>query len=367
MTTFPPAHGQSWPTIAPAEAGFDPARLTEATAFADAHETPWPRDLRAHLESGYFEPAPDNEVIGPVEARGPTNGLVLRGGKLVASWGDTSRADYTFSVAKSYISICAGLAVADGLIGDLDEPVGATVQDGGFEGAHNGAVTWRQLLTNTSEWEGTLFGKADTIDRNRILATEGRGKPKGTRVLKTPGTHWEYNDVRVNRLSLALLRRHGRALPDLFAERIMNPIGASPDWRWRGYRASMVEVGGTMVESVAGGTHWGGGIRIDARDQARVGLLMANRGLWAGKRLLPESWIAQSTTPCPLNPVYGFLWWLNTARARLPSAPASSYFASGAGGNLTWIDPDHDVVVVARWLDPAVQDDFARRLLAALG
>ena len=45
--------------------------------------------------------------------------------------------------------------------------------------------------------------------------------------------------------------------------------------------------------------------------------------------------------PCPLNPQYGYLWWLNTDCRWLPSAPAGSYFASGAGGNLTWIDPEH--------------------------
>ena len=77
----------------------------------------------------------------------------------------------------------------DGLIADLDEPVGRTVDDGGFDGAHNGAVTWRHLLQNTSEWEGTLFGKSDVIDHNRNLAwrardakaTRGRcGRPAGT-------------------------------------------------------------------------------------------------------------------------------------------------------------------------------------------
>ncbi len=60
---------------------------------------------------------------------------------------------------------------------------------------------------------------------------------------------WEYNDVRVNRLALALLRRFGRPLPEVFAERIMRPIGASSDWSWHGYRTSMVEIDGRMIES----------------------------------------------------------------------------------------------------------------------
>ncbi|HET6198541.1 MAG TPA: serine hydrolase, partial [Acetobacteraceae bacterium] len=150
--------------------------LQEAVRYALAHETPWPRDLRAHLESGFFEPPPDNAILGPIRPRGGPNGLILRGGEVVARWGDTRQVDFTFSVAKSYLSLLAGIAVADGLIAELDEPVARTVRDGGFEGPHNGAITWRQLLQQTSEWEGTLFGKSDIVDRNRSLAVEGKGR-----------------------------------------------------------------------------------------------------------------------------------------------------------------------------------------------
>jgi CubicO group peptidase (beta-lactamase class C family) len=184
--------------------------------------------------------------------------------------------------------------------------------------------------------------------------------------LQTPGTHWEYNDVRVNRLSLALLRRFQRPLPEVFAERIMRPIGASDDWSWHGYRTSTVDVGGRMIESVAGGTHWGGGMLIHAEDQARIGLLMLRRGEWNGRRILPESWVAESLKPCALNPSYGLLWWLNTGHRRYKSAPEGSFFASGAGGNLTWVLPEYELVAVMRWLDPTATDTFIRLTMQAL-
>ena len=202
--------------------------LDEAVRYAISHETPWPRDLRAHIEAGFLEPPPHNEILGPIRPRGGPNGLVMRGGEVVARWGDTRQVDFTFSVAKSYLSLLAGIAVADGLIREIDEPVAATVDDGGFEGAHNGAITWRHLLQQTSEWEGTLFGKSDIIDRNRNLAVEGKGRKGAARPLRAPGTFWEYNDVRVNRLALALLRRFRRPLPEVFAERIMGPIRRVP-------------------------------------------------------------------------------------------------------------------------------------------
>jgi CubicO group peptidase (beta-lactamase class C family) len=340
--------------------------FTEAAAFALAHETPWPRDLKAHLEAGHFEPPPDNEILGPVASRGGPNGLILHRGRRAAHWGDTRQVDMTFSVAKSYLALLAGIAVADGLLADLDEPVARRIQDGGFEGAPNGTITWRHLLTNTSEWEGTLFGKSDLIDRGRDLGAEGQGQKRSPRPLQPPGTYWEYNDVRVNRLSLALLRLFGRALPEIFAERIMGPIGASADWRWEGYANALVEVEGRQLRSVPGGGHWGGGVFIHAEDQALIGRLAAQDGAWEGRRLLPEGWIAQCTTPSALNPHYGFLTWLNTGRTKWPSASARAFAFSGAGGNTTWVEPAEQLVVVSRWLDPAALDRFMGMVQAAL-
>ena len=358
---LPPPDGLGWQSQSSHS-----ALLDEAVRYAASHETLWPRDLRAHIEAGFFEPPPDNEILGPIRPRGAPNGLVLRGGAIVARWGDTRQIDFTFSVAKSYLSLLAGIAVADGLIRELDEPVARTVDDGGFSGLQNGAITWRQLLQQTSEWEGALFGKSDIIDRNRNLAVEGKGRKGDARPLRLPGQFWEYNDVRVNRLALALLRRFRRPLPEVFAERIMRPIGASAAWEWHGYRTSSVEIDGRMIESVSGGSHWGGGIAIHAEDQARIGLLMLHRGEWGARRLLPERWVVESLVPCALNPNYGLLWWLNTGRSRYPSATEASFFASGAGGNITWVDPANDLVAVMRWMDPSSVDGFIRIVMQAI-
>lgn len=341
------------------------ASLAAAIAFAEAHESPFPRDLRAHLEAGHFDPPPHNAVIGPVFPRGAPNGLILRRGERLGAWGDTRQADMTFSVAKSYLSLLAGIAHADGLLPDLDEPVRARVRDGGFETDQNSTITWRHLLTNTSEWEGELFGKSDVIDRGRDLAREGSG-PKGiARPLQAPGTYWEYNDVRVNRLSLSLLHLFRRPLPEVFAERILDPIGGSRDWIWYPYDNAWVEIDGRRLRSVPGGTHWGGGMRIHAEDQALIGRLVLQRGAWNGRQILPESWIEQSLAPCALNPSYGFLWWLNGA-GRWTEAPRDSVFAMGAGGNVTWIWPSGELVAVLRWVHPDAVGKFCAMVAGSL-
>ncbi len=340
--------------------------LKAATDFASANETPWPRDILAHLESGFFEPAPDNEVIGPTAPRGGPNGVIYWHGKRVAEWGDPTRADMTFSVAKSYLAILAGLAWRDGLLPDLDARVSEKVDHEAFAGPRNGAVTWRQLLTNTSEWEGTLFGKSDLIDRGRNLGVEGQGKKRSTRVLAAPGDYWEYNDVRVNALSLALLHLFRRPLPEIWAERIMQPIGTSDGWTWRGYRTSGVEIDGKVIESVSGGGHWGGGLIINAEDQAKVGLLVAADGQWNGREIIRKEWLDLCRTPCALNPHYGFLFWLNTGRTKWPSASESAVCFSGAGGATTWMEPAEGIVAVSRWLNGPKLDGFMRLVRAAL-
>jgi CubicO group peptidase (beta-lactamase class C family) len=368
MSSFPPPHPAPWPPCSPDAAGLDPRRLAVAAAYAAERQTPWKQDLAEMVQSEFSERPPWNKTLGPVRPRGGPNGLILRGGDIVAEWGDTTRVDMTFSVAKSYLSLVAGLAWDRGLIADPHEPVRHTVDDGGFDPPHNAAVSWHHLLQQTSEWEGTLWDKPDLIDRNRAVAGRPGAAAKGThRDLHAPGGYWEYNDVRVNRLALALLRLWRRPLPEVFSELIMAPIGASSDWEWRGYENSWVEIDGRPMQSVSGGSHWGGGVFISARDQARIGLLLLRRGLWRGRRLISEAWLNRMLEPCPLFAQYGYLWWLNTHRGLYPSASPQSYFARGAGGNLTWIDPENDIVAVLRWTDPAAMDGFINLVMRAVG
>ena len=148
--------------------------LKEAIAFAQSIESKWAADMK--MPDGQFvmtydsgEKAPDNEVLGPVTPRGGHSGIIYQGGKVLAEWGDVGHADMTFSVAKSFLSLLAGLAVGDGLIKSLDDKVAGYALDDGFMSAQNKDITWRHLLTQTSEWSGTMFDKEDRIDHNRVV------------------------------------------------------------------------------------------------------------------------------------------------------------------------------------------------------
>lgn len=370
LVLAPPAHAAdayvpppgAWASLSAHEAGFDAGRLAQAVAFATARETRMPRDLSLGIPLS-FAREPFDTPIGPIQPRGGPAGLVIRHGYLVAQWGDPDRVDMTFSVAKSFLSTVVGLAVARGRIHGVDDRVSATIAIPEFTGAPNATITWDQMLRQTSNWRGTLWGKPDWADRPQ--GDDPYAWP--TASVPGPGESWKYNDVRVNALALAALHVWREPLPEVLAREVMQPIGASDSWRWHGYENSWVTIDGRAMQSVSGGGHWGGGLFINTWDLGRFGLLCLRRGQWGGRQVYPEAWFEYARRPTPQNTQYGIMnWFVNTDRKLLPSAPASVIVHFGAGTNMVYVDPDHDLVVVARWIDRGDVDALIGRLLAAL-
>jgi CubicO group peptidase (beta-lactamase class C family) len=356
----PPRH-PDWDRRTPAQAGLDAGRLAEAVALAVAGESKAPRDLALNHRL-MFAREPENAPIGPFKERGDPTGLVLRGGYIVAEWGDPARVDMTFSVTKSFLSTVVGLAVDRGLIRDVTDRVQPYVPLAEFASEHNRRITWEHLLRQTSDWEGTLWGKPDWADR-----PQGEPATWVTRARHEPGTVYKYNDVRVNVLALAALHVWRRPLPQVLRDEVMDPIGASPTWRWYGYDNSWINLDGVMVQSVSGGGHWGGGMWINAYDQARFGLLTLRRGRWRDRQVLSDKWVTLALTPTAAEPTYGFMnWFLNTGRKRLPPAPERSFAHLGAGSNIVYVDPDHDLVIVARWIEDKAFAGVVEKVLAAI-
>jgi CubicO group peptidase (beta-lactamase class C family) len=348
----------------------DPALLAEAVAFAQRHETAWPRNSGSPQWGIHMNDRPPwNRLLGPVHDRGPVSGVVRVGNQEVARWGEPQRADLTFSVAKTYLALLAGVAFDQGLLADPDEPVCARVRGIGFDDGANRRVTWTHLLQQTSEWQGSCFGVSDQVDHFRVTGYQPprAGGSKGeARRLGPPGSWWEYNDVRINQLSLALLHLFGRPLPDVFREAITGPSGASDDWRWVGYDNSWVEVGGRRMQSVPGGSHWGGGVSIGSADQARIGQMLLDDGRVDGRQVLSRESVARMRAPCPIAPWYGFLVWLNSEGRICAAASPRAYCAIGAGASVTWIDPDRDLVAVVRWIDNAAIGGWCDALARAV-
>lgn len=327
--------------------------FAHAIATVLAHPSPWPHDIRAVIEGGTFDPPPWNVVIGRVRDRGAPSGAIEVGGRTVASWGDTARVDMAFSVTKSYIGVLAAVALDRGLIGSFGEPVSQRVGDPLLAGERNGAVTWRQLLDQNSEWSGTIFGLPDTVDRDRQLApTDDPARFDRATPLHPPGSYWDYNDARVNVLCLALTRLFGKGLPEVLAG--LHPMfDGTADGVWEGWRAlTTIPLDGRPVEVVVGGGHWGGGVSASVARHAALGRLVLGRGMLDGRRVLAAEALDAMLTPCPLQPVYGGLWWLNRGGRLQPTASERSVFALGVGMSAIWVEPERDLVAMVRWTTP---------------
>ncbi len=339
-----PGRWAEWEKRTPEQVGMDAEKLKAAVEFAKKSENRDSKNL-ANVIATAFANEPHNQIVGPTKNRGSANGVIIKNGYIVAEWGDTQRVDMTFSVTKSYLSTVAAVAFDSKVIRNVDDRVQTYTRDDKFSSEHNAKITWRHLLEQTSDWSGTLWEKPDWADR-----PVGRDRKKWIdRKLNEPGTVMKYNDVRVNLLAFCLLQVLREPLPVVLRKKIMDPIGASPSWRWHGYQNSWVILDGRRIQSVSGGGHWGGGLFVCSRDHARLGYLFLNNGNWNGKQLVSNEWIKLAATPSKARKDYGFMWWLNTDQKRIPKAPASSFFASGFGGNYIYVDRENDLVIVLRW------------------
>jgi hypothetical protein len=384
-STTPPVYfpeRDNWTIKKPEDVGMSTAKLNEAIEFHKQHESKNPKNLEvSHYQS--FGKEPFGEGIGPFAERGPVTGMIIKNGYIIAQWGEPSRIDMTFSVTKSFLSTVVGLAYDDKLIANLNDTLykviapiqiydpaqsGIKANNFGqpdliklFDTPHNKTITWDHMLRQVSDWEGTLWGKPEWADRPGDKPAEWQTRPR-----VKPGSVYEYNDVRVNALALATLNIWRRPLPEVLRERIMDPIGASPSWRWFGYENSWIVLDGKIVQAVGGGGHWGGGMFINAYDMARFGYLTLHRGKWNGKQLLSDQWVTWALTPTPAQPTYGFMnWFLNTDKKYLPNAPEKAFAHIGNGTNMIYVDPDNDLVIVARWIENGALNEFVGKVLAA--
>jgi len=89
---------------------------------------------------------------------------------------------------------------------------------------------------------------------------------------------------------------------------------------------------------------------------------------WKNKQLGSEKWIQMARTPGPANNTYEYAnWFLNTGKKPLPAAPESAVYFEGNGANIIYIDQEHDIVAVVRWIrGGGALNEFVGKMLASL-
>jgi CubicO group peptidase (beta-lactamase class C family) len=311
-STFP---GAEWQHITPGEAGWSETALAEARAFS------------AEIKSSAV--------------------FIVQHGKVVAEWGDTTKRTELASVRKSLLSALIGIAVADRLI-NLDSrlrELGIDDNPPALTEIEKGA-TVRELLEARSG-----------VYHSALYETPGMAKARPPRGSHAPGTFWYYNNWDFNVLGTIYEHTTGTSIFDALDRKIAKPIGMQ-DYR---------PPDGSYVRGAAS-IHPAYPIRMSARDLARFALLYLNEGSWAGRQIVPQDWVAESTraySRSAFGPGYGYLWWtdfLGGAIAPTVKLPEGSFMAQGAGGQYAVVMPSLDLVVVHRvdrdlpYVEPSSRD-----------
>lgn len=221
-------------------------------------------------------------------------------------------------------------------------------------GSPSEAVTLRNLISNDS---GRSWGfLADYVQMG--LEPDQTAFAIGLGQDQEPGAYWEYNNAAIQTLERVLEVATGEDVGDYAAARLFGPIGMTATYGRDGADNPLTYQG----------------VSASCRDLARFGYLVLRDGRWAGGvQVVPEAWVAESTTPStPLNSAYGYMWWLNhdghyvlpSAPIRqegdgqlVPGAPDDLFAAVGAFGQLVIIDPERESVVVRLGAQP-VSGDF---------
>ncbi len=267
-------------------------------------------------------------------ANSTTAFLVLDGSDLVhESYHNGSGPDdlqTSFSVAKSIVSALVGIAIDEGLIDGLDQPITALVGDLAEADPRFGDITIRHLLTMSSGLSFDDGGGPWDDPANTYHGTDLRRAAVSTpRIAGPPGTTFHYNDWNVILLGLAIEEASGTTIADYATTRLWQPMGAEADGSW-----SLDSVGSGFEKSFVG-------VNARARDFARFGLLVRDGGAFDGRAVVPPHFIDEATgTDATIGPArdYRYLWWIDESR--------QSFYANGDHGQFIYIDPQADVVIV---------------------
>jgi len=253
--------------------------------------------------------------------------LVVHAGVIVHEYGDTRTPRNLHSMRKSILSILMGMAVDKGEV-SLDRTMeDLAIDDLTRLSAAERQATVRQLLQARSG----VYLPAAYETREMKDSRPARGG-------FAPGEHWYYNNWDFNALGTIYARCTGKTVFQALASDLAQPL------RFENFRPEADIRFIHEPESM----HPAYTMRLSARDLARIGLLMARKGVWQGRRLVSGTWVAESTTAWSTDHGgYGYLWWVGV-EGRLFGAqfPGKVFAARGHRGQYLLVDPERDLVIV---------------------
>lgn len=316
------------------------AFLTQSMSRGDGPVSPLPKG-----ESW----AADEAVSSWIKTRAVTGLVVLKDGQLrhesyYLGTGPKDRR-ISWSVAKSYLSALVGIALKQGAITSLDDPVVQYAPE--LKGSAYDGASIRNVLSMAS---GVVFNE-DYLDFNSDINRMGRVLALGWSMdqfaaglqdsFAPAGETWQYVSIDTHVIGMVVRGATGRPIPELLQEHIIAPMGleADPYYLTDGYGVAFVL----------------GGLNLTTRDYARFGEMFRQDGMWNGQQIVPADWVTASTRPsaptAPGNEQYGYQWWM------APDATKGEYYARGIYGQYIYIDTARGVVIALNSADRGFRGD----------
>ncbi len=261
----------------------------------------------------------------------------------------------SFSVTKSFVATLVGIAISEGYIKSIEDPIGKYVPEltGDFA-----QVSLRLLLEMRSgvDYNESYYSPFSDAAIDYYGRNIKRRYAKFDLSVK-PDSYFQYRSVNTQLLAEAVENATGKKVSDYLTEKIWQPMGMeSPaSWSFDHKRDS------TMKAFCC--------LNATARDFAKFGLLYLNNGNWQGKQLVPEAWVAESTTydRAKNHFNYTYQWWTNRSVDSLNTPgfvppivhdtvtmngkqyfryPDEDYFAEGHLGQFIYVNPKQRMVIV---------------------
>jgi CubicO group peptidase (beta-lactamase class C family) len=238
----------------------------------------------------------------------------------------------SFSIAKSITSLAIGIALKEGKIKSLDQPVADFIPE--FKKGDLAKVTIRHLLTMSSgtNWDES-YSDPFSLTTEIYYGSDAYKTATKVKIIKEPGTYHDYKSGDTELLGLILLKATGQKLSDFVSEKLWKPLGAEHPALWSIDHKDGYEKNYCCFNS-------------NARDFARLGQLMLDTGRWNGVQIIDTSYWRQSITPCGIPDIdhqpcsyYGYQWWIVSNEPEI-------FFARGILGQFVIVIPAKKMVIV---------------------
>ena len=265
----------------------------------------------------------------------------------------------SWSVAKSFVSALMGIAVEEGHIRDIHQPVTDYVpalRGSGYDGVSIKNVLQMSSGIRFNEDYGDFWSDINRLGRAIAFNASLDDFVASLRRERPPGTFHQYVSMDTQVLGMVLRAATGETLASYLESRIWRKIGMESDAYW------LIDRNGMELAF--------GGLNAVLRDYARLGQLYLNEGRWAGEQVVPRAWVRASVTPDaphlqPGNPNsswvlgYGYQWWI-------PQQPDGDYLAIGVYNQFIYVDPKRNIVIAKSSAYPAYNVDGQDRELETI-